>query len=214
MPEEKKDLSFDELMEKLRDPALLQAAAAKAGLVLAAPRREEGSKKREMPKIELPEDATPAQIAEALNKGLQNLVGFFQAETEEKTSAVRQEVGRNEQAKIAKEIKEFAKGKKDFDELLPMIEPFWNTGKYSIQEAYELGRKASGKAPEKAAGSSTTGTPAVETVSLSKTSEEDGSRSTLTAKPKSIRETAKESLNNLLQKSEHLSEGLEDGDAL
>jgi hypothetical protein len=211
---EKKELSFDELMEKLRDPALLQAAAAKAGLVLAAPKREEAAKKREMPKLELPEDATPAQIAEAFNKGLQNLVGFFQAETEEKTSAVRQEVSRNEQAKIAKDIKAFATSKKDFDELLPMIEPFWNTGKYSIQEAYELGRKASGKAPEKAAGSSTTVTPAADTVVLSKTSEEDGTRSALTAKPKSIRETAKESLNNILQKNETLSEGLEDGDAL
>lgn len=213
MSEEKKDLSFDELMEKLRDPALLQAAAAKAGLVLAAPKIEEAPKKRELPKIELTDDATPAQIAEALNKGLQNLVGFFQAETEEKTASVRQEVSRNEQAKIAKEIKEFAKSKKDFDELLPMIEPFWNTGKYSIQEAYELGRKASGKAPEKAAASSKTET-ATETVNLSKTSEEDGTRSSLTAKPKSIRETAKESLNNILQKNETLSEGLEDGDAL
>jgi len=212
MSDEKKDLSFDELMEKLRDPALLQAAAAKAGLVLAAPKQQE-QKKREMPKIELSEDATPAQIAEAFNKGLQNLVGFFQAETEEKTSAVRQEVSRNEQAKIAKEIKTFATSKKDFDELLPMIEPFWNTGKYSIQEAYELGRKASGKAPEKVS-SSSSAEKLADTVVLSKTSEEDGTRSVLTAKPKSIRETAKESLNNILQKNETLSEGLEDGDAL
>lgn len=212
-PAEKKDgPSFDEVMEKLKDPAILQAAATRMGLRLEAPRAPE-KKKRELPKIELEEGASPEDLAKALNKGFVDFINFMQEDMEEKTMSVRQEVSQKESAKLAKEVRDFAKSKSDFNELLPMIEPFFNTGKYTIQEAYELGRKASGKTENKETKPEKTEvvTPVLD---LSKTSEEDGTRSSLTAKPKSIKEVAKAGLEEILRKSENTSDALNDGDAL
>lgn len=210
MSDEKKELTYEELMEKLRDPALLQAAATRMGMkveAVAAPAKKE----RKLPKIEIPENASPEDIIKAMNEGFASMAKFMQEDTEEKTSSVRQEASQREQAKLVKEIKEFAKSKKDFDELVPMIEPFFNTGKYTIQEAYELGRKASGKAPEKVASKPQEEETPIN-LSLSKTSEEDGVRSTLSAKPKSVRESAKKNLEDIIRKTDGLEDILADKD--
>ena len=187
-------LSYEELMKQLNDPALLQAAAAKLGLKISAPENKK-VEKRELPSFEIPEDADMPTLIKSLNKGFAQVFSHIDGRLEEGVGAVKNEVVKSKEEETRAKVQKFAKEHKDFEELIPMIEPFFATGKYSIEEAYELGRKASGKAPEGKETKKDTETPP----RLSKTSDNADIELEKAKKPLSARDAAKINLDKLLK---------------
>lgn len=200
MPEEKKTEekkpSFEEVMEMLKDPAILHAAAAKHGLKVVSPEaKKEEKKERKLPAFEIPEDADMPTLIKGLNKALGSIFTHVSETIEESKGELKGEVVKSKQEETANKVREFAKKNKDFEELIPFIEPYFNTGKYSIEEAYEMGKRASGKAVEKKEEKkSASETPP----RLSKTSENDDEETT-PAKPISVRDAAKKNLDKILK---------------
>lgn len=203
MATEKKELSFQELMEHLKDPALLQAAATKFGFKLA-PAQEQKPKKEQKP-LELeaiPDDADMPTLIRALNKNLSQVFTHVDTRLNDTVETARQEVVRSKEDQTKEQIRKFAKEHKDFEELIPMIEPFFATGKYSIEEAYELGRKASGKSGKETPGKNTDDVPPRQ----AKSSENGDTDLEKAKKPLSIREAAKKNLETILAKPEFAGE--------
>lgn len=199
MPEDKKAPSFDEVMEMLKDPAILHAAAAKHGLKVSAPESEKKeTKKRELPSIEIPEDADLPTMIKALNQGLKQISTFVESRASEAETNARGEILKSKEEETRATVQKFAKSKKDFEKLIPFIEPFFNTGKYSIEEAYTLGKRASGEKVEEDKPTKKSGEEPPPR--MSKTSENEDVP-TKPAKSISARESAKKNLDKILSET-------------
>jgi hypothetical protein len=201
MAEEIKKLSFDELVAQIKDPAMLHALAAKHGLKVVGQGEEKKValevKKKDRPKIEIPEDADMPTMIKALNKGLNDLSSFMDENVQESKLEVKHELRQSKEQETSEKVRKFAKDKKDFEELIPMIEPFFNTGKYTIEEAYELGRKASGKGVE--GKGETKETSKESPTRMSKSSENTDDIPIEKAKPLNVRDSVKKNLAVLLK---------------
>jgi hypothetical protein len=194
---EKAKLTFEELVEQVKDPAMLHALAAKHGLKIASPegKKEEKKVERKMPTIEIPEDADMPTMAKALNSFFGGMTKYMEERLTDTQLEVKKEVSQSKQEEAATKVRTFAKDKKDFEKLIPFIEPYYNTGKYTIEEAYEMGKRASGET-----GKDTPAPKKEEEIPtrLSKTSE-SSDVSVEKAKPLNIRDAAKKNLDTLLK---------------
>lgn len=201
MPNETPKLSYQELLEQLKDPALLQAAALKSGFELTKPKEQSAApKKREIPKFEIPtakedgSDVTMADIATALQKGMNDMMQYMNGTVEDRVGSVKAELNEAKQSDVRAKVQKFAKEHKDFEELIPFIEPFFNAGR-DIEEAYTLGRRAAGKTDKPAPTTAPANSPSVKSDEGLDPNAIEGAR-----KPLNVRDAAKKNLNALLEK--------------
>lgn len=134
-----------ELLKQLNNPVLLRAAAEQAGFKLEP--REKPPEKRQIarPKIEIPEDADTTTMLQAIMKGIQDLTGYVDERLNETHGELENRFQEDKRQQLITQVNKFKKSHPDFEELLPFVNPFWQTGQYTLEEAYELGRRASGK---------------------------------------------------------------------
>lgn len=202
MPEEKKQLTYEELMEQLKDPSILHALAAKHGMRMVKEGEQQKEevpppkKVKERPKLVIPEDAEIKDVIAAMAKHSEDLSAYYEELLQSKSDEVRGEIKQTEERRLLKEVREFAAKHKDFDSLVPIIQPLVSSGKYQLEEAYNLARKAKGLPEEKPANEQH---PPKRKPSSFSTADEGGERSTeLKPKVTSIRDAAKNNLSKIL----------------
>jgi hypothetical protein len=207
MPEETKKLSVEELMNALNDPSLVYAAAAKHGLKVVSPADEhraalpEPKKRKERPVFSVPEDAEVKDIVKSVAEYLTKQTEYLEEFAGSKSEEVRGEFRMTEERKQLNKIKDFAKTKPDFNEHIPIMEPLVASGKYTVEEAYEIASKAKPGAGDKKTESATqptVTTPATK-VSSFKTSDEGGTpQGTLIPKHASMEDAIKANFNRMI----------------
>jgi len=207
---EEKKLTFDELMAQINDPSIAHAVAAKFGFKLEKPGLPppEKKEKKELPKLEIPEDASPADIAKLVNEHTLKVAAYYEEIAEAKTKAVRAEFESKEQAEIARKIDTFKATHKNFNDVIDVMDALWVTGKYTLEEAYEKACKAKGVEPtgpefeEKKSKESAAGGTKISSI---KSSEEAGSAAeSKVAKVTSLHDAVKTSLDELKVKNPDL----------
>jgi len=201
MAEEKKKLSWEELMAQITDPNMAHAIAAKFGKKFAddvlPPSKKIEAKKR--PELVLPEDGDQEKTNKALIDYIKELTSYMDGRIEERTTEVRGEMQAKESAKIAKEIQQFKATHNDFDKYVEDIDALWVTGRYTLEECYKKALKANGiseegekKGTKPQASGSSIDDSSVKKVSSIKSSEEAGSaEDDKTPKYKTLRDAVK-----------------------
>ncbi len=139
--------AYKKVVELLNDPKEVAAAAARLGMKLA-PTQEPAKKEDEIVEpetVELPENATPADMVAAFNQALKNQKEYLSKVHKRELDTVKKEQMERERTKQAQTIQQFAQKAKHFKELYNDIEAFYNTGKNTIEEAYKKALKLNDK---------------------------------------------------------------------
>lgn len=205
MADEKK-LSYDELLEQLKDPSILHAVAAKHGMKVVKDGEEKVEvppvkKAAERPKFSLPKDASTEDMISGLVGHIEKLTDYYENIVASKTDEVRGEFKTFGEQQLLKEVRTFAKSHKHFDELVPIIQPLVSSGKYTLEEAYGVALKSKGLTDgEPAKGEkSKEEKPPEKKISSFKSTDEGGTPPTeLKSKVKSVRDAASQNLSKIL----------------
>ena len=221
MADQPKQLTYEELLEQLKDPSILHAVAAKHGMkVVKEGERErkqpvpEPKKLRERPKLVIPEDAELKDVVQALSKHTEDLTSYYEDLVASKSEEVTQQVRGVEERQLLKDVRAFAAKHKDFDSLVPVIEPLVSSGKYGLEEAYKLARKAKGLPEEE--GGQKTPEPSKEKPKISSfSSADEGGDAKTDLKPKvtTIRDAAKNNLSKILSEMPEAEKALSEDQA-
>lgn len=139
--------SYRKVVELLNDPKEVMAAAARLGLKVSS--AQEQAKKEpaiaEPEVVELPEDAQPKDIIAAFNEALKRQREYLTTTHKAELENVKKSQIEAERAKQSQTIQQFAQKATHFKELFNDIEAFYNTGKFSIEEAYKKALKLNDK---------------------------------------------------------------------
>jgi len=105
--DEPKTLSYEELLAQLKDPNLLQAAAARVGMQVITTTDATKAKKRERPSFSIPEDAELADVIKALNKVLTDFGEFLEGTLEDKLDAIKDEFTKKDEESERIKVQKF-----------------------------------------------------------------------------------------------------------
>lgn len=205
-------LSYDQLMAELqKNPEILHAAAAKMGTRLA-PIGQQGGQQQEQkgpqrPKFDFESISNVEEFTAALQKALDSAMDYVDQSFLHRDERGRQEKIQQTTETKAKEVREFAKTHPDFKELIPIMDPLWMSGKYTLDEAYSIAKGGAKKQDEK-----TTETKSQETPPASSLRSSEGLRSqseeqkVTSLKPQGVKDSVRKNLDKYL--AEHGPEGL------
>lgn len=150
-PEEKRELSFNELMEQANNPYVLQAMAEKMGLQVVNPnaiKPVQDEAVPSIPQLEIPEDADPDMVRQIkeTNKVLSQAVpDYINQVVQKQISAIEEKRQSEAKAQEAAKINEFieSKGREKVAKVIDVMEPLYQkTG--DLEKAYDWAVKAMG----------------------------------------------------------------------
>jgi len=199
--DEPKTLSYEELLAQLKDPNLLQAAAARVGMQVITTTDATKAKKRERPSFSIPEDAELADVIKALNKVLTDFGGFLEGTLEDKLDAIKGEFTKKDEELERIKVQKFVAkvGEENFRKVLPVMDTLYKASK-DLEDSYEKACKAMDFTPSKKASKKPErGEEKSEKVSSVKTAEGAGvDKDDLKVEVKDTRDAAKQNLDKLI----------------
>lgn len=195
------EISMDQLVSKLKDPAMLAAIATTMGLEVKRPEKpveKPEDKEPELPVIEIDPDASKEDLIAALNKMGAALKGYIDQKTTKVEQKAEGVVKQTEEARVGTMVNEFKAKNADWNELLPVLDPLWRSGKYTLDEAAKLARKAMGK-PEPTSKKSGEGDGKNKPRSIKLDATPTGDKNTLRKPIQTIRDAAKINLDKIMK---------------